>query len=192
MKKFFLILSLMASSAVFAATSQTQPSTIDVSKLTPAQIAQLNNQVTEMTKEPVNVSASVRKEAAAWGELGANMGRAMVGAAKEVGVAADEFSQTSLGKIVVFLAAYKIIGKDVLSVVFGSFVLIFGYSLAIWAFYTRRWSEVTYERVPVLFGLMHRNRVVECETSSDALLAKCVVGGGALILSSLVGLNIIF
>ena len=182
------MLALVAATGAFAA----QPQSIDVSKLTPEQVAALNKQVAEMGSQPTNVSASVRKEAEAWGELGANMGKAMVGAAKEVGVAANEFSQTSLGKIVVFLAAYKIVGQDVLGVIFGTLILIFGYSLAVWLLTTKRWSKVEYEYEPVLWGMFKKSRIVKIDTDSDTVTGKLIVGAGLLVLTTVVGLNTIF
>ena len=186
MKKFIAVISLLASFSVAAAQ------TVDLSKLTPEQQAQITKQVAELAKEPTNVSATVRKEAEAWGELGSNMGKAMVGAAKEIGVAANEFSQTSLGRIVVFLAAYKIIGHDALGIIFGTLILVFGYGFALWVFTTRRWSNVKYEYEPVLWGMYKRQRIVSTSTESDVVTTKVIVGCGLLVLSTLVGLNTIF
>jgi hypothetical protein len=188
MKKLVALMVLCASSTVFAA----KQASVDVSKLTPEQIAQINNQVSEMTKDPVNVSATVRKEAEAWGELGANMGKAMVGAAREVGVASNEFANTSLGKVVVGIVAYKVVGKDILGVIFGSLILLGGYSLAVWVFTTRRWSDVTYEYVPVLWGMYTKQRVVKSHTDSDVSVTKVLAGGAILALTTLIGLRTIF
>jgi hypothetical protein len=181
--------------AVSLSAIAASPPSIDTSKLTAEQVEQLKKQADNMVKEannPANISASVRKEAEAWGDLGANMGKAMVGAAKEVGVAANEFSQTNLGKIVVFLAAYKIIGQDVLGVVFGSLILVFGYSLAVWVLTTRRWSKVKYDYEPIMWGMVKKARIISCETDDDTVTAKVLMGGILLIITTLIGLNTIF
>ena len=188
MKKIIAMLALVASFNAVAANS----TSVDLSKLSPEQQAQITKQVEEMTKDPANISASVRKEAEAWGELGANMGKAMVGAAREVGVAANEFGQTSLGKIVVAIVTYKVVGQEILGVIFGSLILVFGYSLAIWVFTTRRWSKVKYEYEPVMWGMFKRARLVSCETDDGTVTGKFLVGSGLLILTSVVGLNTIF
>ena len=91
MKKYFAMILMFVSISAYAA----QSASVDVSKLSAEQQAQIAKQVTELSTAPTNISATVRKEAEAWGDLGSNMGRAMVGAAKEVGVAANEFRQTS-------------------------------------------------------------------------------------------------
>ena len=188
MKKVIAILALCFATGAFAA----KQTSVDVSKLTPEQVAHINSQVSEMTKDPVNVSATVRKEAEAWGELGANMGKAMVGAAREVGVASNEFANTSLGKVVVGIVAYKVVGKDILGVIFGSLILVIGYSLAIWLFTTHRWSDVQYEYEPVMWGMYKRQRVVKSHTDSDVVTGKVISGLILLAMTTLIGLKTIF
>ena len=188
MKKFLTLLLMSLSMSAFAA----QSTVVDISKLSPEARQAVMQQVNDLEKSPSNISAAVRKEAEAWGDLGANMGKAMVGAAKEVGVAANEFSQTSLGKVVVFLAAYKIVGQDVLGVVFGGLILILGYSLALWIFTTKRWSTVKYEYEPVLWGMYKKARIVEIKTDSDTVTGKLIAGCMILALSTVVGLATIF
>lgn len=188
MKHILAVLALMISTSVFAATQ----TSVDVSKLTAEQKAQINKQVAELSAEPTNVSANVRKEAEAWGELGTNMGKAMVGAAREVGVAANEFSQTSLGKVVVAMVAYKIAGRDILGVIFGALILVFGYGLALWVALTRRWSTVKYEYEPVLWGMFKKQRIVSTSTEEDVVTTKVIGAFVLLVLTTIVGLNVIF
>lgn len=188
MKKLLAVLALMVSTTVFAATQ----TSVDVSKLTAEQKAQINKQIAELAAEPTNVSATVRKEAEAWSELGANMGKAMVGAAREVGVAANEFSQTSLGKIVVTMVAYKIAGRDILGVVFGALILVFGYGLALWVVMTDRWSTVKYEYEPVFWGMFKKQRIVSISTADDVVIGKYISAGLLLLFTTIVGLSVIF
>lgn len=190
MKKVIAILALCFATSAFAGTAS---GVIDTSKLSKAQIAELAAKAEEMgATTPVNVSATVRQEAEAWGTLGANMGKAMVGAAREVGVASNEFASTSLGKVVVGIVAYKVVGKDILGVIFGSMILVIGYSLAIWLFTTRRWSDVSYEYEPVLWGMYKRQRVVKSHTDSDVVTGKIISGLVLLAVTTVVGLNTIF
>ena len=193
MKKVIAILALWVATSAFAGVASQNGAYIDTSKLSKAQIAELAAKAEEMgATTPVNVSATVRQEAEAWGTLGANMGKAMVGAAREVGVASNEFANTSLGKVVVGIVAYKVVGKDILGVIFGSMILVIGYSLAIWMMTTRRWSDVTYEYEPVLWGMYKRQRVVKSHTDSDVVTSKVLGGGVLILLTTLVGLKTIF
>lgn len=165
---------------------------VDTSGLSTEQVNQLKQQAQSMKSDPANVSAKVRQEAEAWSELGANMGKAMVGAAREIGVAANEFATTPLGKVVVVMTAYKIAGKDLLGVVFGSIIMVFGYSLALWIFFTRRWSKVKYEYEPMFWGAFKRARIISTETDEDVATTKVVTGGIILALTTFISLIIIF
>lgn len=196
MKKFIAVLAIFIATGSFAfvnpASAATKQSSVDVSNLTAEQVAQINQKVSEMKQDPKNISASVRQEAEAWGELGANMGKAMVGAAREVGVAANEFSNTSLGQIVVGIVTYKVVGREILGVLFGSLTLLVGWSLAIWFFTTTKFSQVKYEYEPILFGLIKRQRVKEVECNNDTAQMQVLLAGLTLVLSSVVGFNMIF
>jgi hypothetical protein len=190
MKKLLLILALMFSTAVYAGSA----TSVDVSGLSEEQIAELKKTVIDakLHKEsPVNISAAVRQEAGAWGDMGANMGKAMVGAAKEMGVAANDFSQTSLGKVTVAIVVYKIIGRDILKMISGFLVLLGGSVLTTYLLRTKSFGDATYENKPALFGLYNRRYLLTYETNNDQtalkMIALVVVIGGSL----LVGLNCI-
>jgi hypothetical protein len=193
MKKFLLIAALALSSAAMAA-GQSNP--VDMSGLSKDQLLQLAQQAEAMKKEtvkdPVSISANVRNEAEAWGSLGANMGKAMVGAAKEVGIAANDFASTDLGKITVGLVAYKLVGKELISTFVGFFILIFGSVMALWMLLTKRWSDVRYEYVPVLWGAFQKRRVLESKTSGDVLAGKLIGAAVCFFICMLVGLKTMF
>lgn len=190
MKRFLIAISLMLSTAAFAGSASPGSGTfVDVSKITPEQAAQIQKQVEEMQQKPTTVSANVRKETEAWGELGANMGKALIGAAKEVGVAANEFAGTSLGKITVAIVAYKIIGRDILKITSGIATLVVGTWLAVLGHRRYAW-DFKYETKPVLWGAFNRRYVVERKAHDDT--------GGVMIIATLflvvtwiAGLNII-
>lgn len=190
MKKFLMITLLALSTTAFAAEDY-----VKTTGLSAQQQAEIALQVAKMKSdksEPVAISETVRHEAMAWTDLGANMGKAMVGAAKEVGVAANEFSQTDLGKVTVAIVAYKIVGKDVLAAVLGTGILVFGMTMAAWILTTRRWSEVTYERIPVMWGAFTVKRVIKSDTSGDVVAGKLIGAGVCFGLTLLVGLKTIF
>lgn len=194
MKK--LIAAVLLATTTLMAASQT----IDTSGLTEQQIQEIAAKAAELkAKNPEgavaaaqDVSKAIRTEAGAWGELGVNMGKAMVGAAKEVGVAANEFAATDFGKIVTFMVVYKYIGEEVLSIIFGSGVMIIGTILSIWLARSLVWYSVKYEYRPVLWGLYNKKVPIEIETSEDATIAKVAGSAFLLIMAFVVGLNIIF
>lgn len=187
--KNFLIAVMLMLTATYGYAQQTS---VDVSGLSSEQIRQLAAKADEMKKDPVNVSTVVRQEAEAWGQMGANMGKAVVSAAKEVGVAANEFSQTSLGKIVVVLVAYKLVGHDALGILFGTFTLIIGNVLAVWVFVSNRGYTITYDYKPVLWGAFNRKVITEIARNDEATYLKYFASGCLLFFGWLVGLNCIF
>lgn len=187
MKKIFafVVAAIMATSAMAVE--------VDTRDLTDAQKAALQAQIEQLKTEksdPQNISKTVRHEAEAWGELGGNMGKALVGAAKEIGVAANDFAGTSLGKVTVGVVIYKLMGKDIVSMITGGFILIFGFAMSTWIITTRRWSKVQYEYIPVLWGAFQRRRVVSSDTDGDVVVGKLI--GICFAITLLVGLKTMF
>jgi len=89
--------------------------------------------------------------------LGAGAGKAIVSAAKELGMAADEFAGTGLGKLVILLVIVKFVGKAALGIAFGSTVMAVGYT---WAYrFMKPVADIQYAVVPVFWGLFTIKRV---------------------------------
>lgn len=171
---------------------------VDTSGLTKEQNAELTLQVEKLkagTATPVaqvtNVSETMRKEASMWGELGGNVGKALVGAAKEVGVAANDFASTPLGKVVTAIVVYKLIGMAMVKLIVGSGILLFGGSIVTYLMFTR-FGEVKYEVKPYLFGLWNRKVVVERNEDDDALVGRMVSMAVMIFVTLLVGLKVMF
>lgn len=168
---------------------------IDTRGLSKEQTAEIAAQVAKM-KSPEGqvegVSAAVRKETAAWASLGSNIGTAMVSAAKELGLAANEFAQTNLGRVVTAIVVYKVVGRDFLGVIVGAGIMLFGYGLIIWVFMTRRFGDCKYEYHPVLWGMFQRQKLVEYKVSDDAVLYRFWFAVALAIATTAVGLNTIF
>ena len=186
------IVTLFAAIALGVSAAHAGVQGVNTDGLTADQITQLNQQARSMKSDPAAVSSKVRQEAEAWGELGTNMGRAMVGAAKELGVAANEFAVTPLGTVVVGITAYKIVGRDLLGVAVGSLILVLGYSIAFWMFLTRRWSNIQYEYKPILWGAFERRKIVKISSDEDTTQVRVVTGGLILLISTFIGLVVIF
>ena len=89
------------------------------------------------------------------------------------------------------MVVYKIIGKSVLGVFFGTLILIFGYSFGIWMVSTRRWSVLKYEYVPVLYGLYTKKKAVLYREDYDGS-SQLFIGIVSIALSTVVGIALIF
>ena len=176
----------------FPQTSAHDIRSLDVSRLTPEQKAQLLAHVSKLQEsKSANMSETVRTEAEKWGELGANTGKAMVAAAKEVGVAANDFAQTPLGKVVTVIVVYKMIGQDAIGIATGLLTLFIGTLVALFVFRSNRFGDHDYELRPVLGGLFTRQRLVKWRESEEGRAFRVAISVGILVLTWVVGLNII-
>lgn len=140
-----------------------------------------------------NTSAVVREEAAKWGELGANMGRAAVGAAKEVGMAANEFVSTPLGKVTMGIVIYKVIGKDIIKFIMGFSILVFFLTTGHNFLRMKRYSgTVEYATVPTFFKLRTKQVVVKGQTDEQWAAAYTAMGIISILLGCAIGFGVMF
>lgn len=78
-------------------------------------------------KQQLQDPADLKSTASAvgeWAELGARVGVGIAAAAKELGIAAAEFSQTPIGKVIVAVLVFKMVGKTVILSIVGLSLLI--------------------------------------------------------------------
>jgi hypothetical protein len=136
---------------------------IDVSNLSPEQIQQVKSLRDTFQNKPTAVQ--VREEAAEWAKIGANLGNAMVGAAKELGVAAADFARTPLGMIVIFILVLKLIGGPIIGIVLGLLLIYLGHRYNRYVQNHVLRSPV-YEIRPILWGLCNRQYIVKFNESS--------------------------
>ncbi len=190
MNKIIAFCLVVFSSAVIAAPNNY----LDASKLTPQQRAEIQlkiEQTAATSANPSNLAVTVREEASAWADLGKNVGTALVASAKEVGQGVNEFSQTPVGQITTAIIVYKVIGQEVLGLVFGFLTLVVGTTIAAWAFSSIGVTK-TYENIPRLGGLWISKKVTKSVRGDDHAFAATIVGGVVLVLTWVTGLNIIF
>lgn len=95
--------------------------TDDLSKfnqLTDSQKAEIIKQVENLSSQGSSgVTAEVVQEKMkAWGEIGAGIGVMLVNTARELGIAANEFSQTPLGKLAVTVGLLYMFGGKLLGI----------------------------------------------------------------------------
>ena len=130
---------------------------IDLGGLTQEQRAQLLIGI-ERTKEqndaPSGSAASsekLRTEVQAWADMGKGVGTMMVSAAKEVGMAAEEFSHTDIGKLTIAIGVIKLM-KDEIALLWSSgigFVFLIISLITWWYAYKRIIIKGKIERVTV-------------------------------------------
>lgn len=120
-----------------------QVNNIDLTDLTQEQKALL---VIEAEKMRSKSSEDIAANLSEYAEIGQKYGIALVATAKELGVAADELLDTTVGKVGLILIIWKVAGESLLGLVFGLSWLIT--MLPLWIFYFKRqvpkFREITY------------------------------------------------
>ena len=138
-----------------------------------------------------DVSAGTREELGKWSEMGAGVGKAMIATAKELGMAANEFSGTMLGKFVLFLILFKMIGKSIIGILFGVTVMAVGYRMA-YRMVRPPMQVLKYEVVPVLWGAFSRRRATEMSPTTMTVNEKetrmavaCLLAAATTVISAI-------
>lgn len=135
-------------------------------QITELKIQALKAQQTKTSAPIVDTAAKVssvtRGEAEKWADFGKNIGAALVSTAKELGVAAVEFSKTDLGKIATFIIVYKLIGNAIVHFIAGLILMFLLPTLIIAARRYIMLQEAKYEYQDwKLFGLIpYKKRVM--------------------------------
>lgn len=177
MKKFLIAAAMMLSLSVANAAVD-----IDTSGLTESQKAQLVQQAEQMKKAtPLETVEKVDK----WVDVGERLGKMMGGAAREVGIAVNDFVKTPVGMMTAGLIVWNYMGGMLVHVVGGFMILFITFGLLTWHSRRLRTVEVTYDkeagrnwfgRYPVL------NRRVR-PMESDAFFFLVLAYGVSLVIS---------
>lgn len=173
----FAALALLCASTAFAAST-----TIDVSGLSDAQVAELKAQaakvVADQAKGVVNQSDAkvVMANAATWGQQAATaaegFAKALGIAARELNVTINDFLKSDAGKLTAILIIWKVAGAAIMHALYGVVFLAVGLTM-IRVIYTRlftdRFETVQYKyfwgmfegtksvRVPKSFGQLNKD-----------------------------------
>ena len=178
MKKWFLMLMMMVSIPAFAVVN------VDTNGLTDSQKAALVQQVEEMkakAESPETMVAAVDK----WVNVGERFGKMMGGAAKEVGMAANEFLLTPVGMLTAGIIAFNYIGGPIIHVGVGLMILFLGLSVMFWLQTKATQFHVEYDlSKPKFFGGFHVKSKKRAEIDGDTL-AGILIGYGVVFALSL-------
>lgn len=111
--KYLLAIALLLTLQIptFAATAQ-------VSNLTDEQAAELELMGERMKSQNTNEIPTAEK-LTEYAQVGEQIAKAIGAAAKECGVAVNDFVQTPVGKLTTFIIVYKLIGRDLIHYICG-------------------------------------------------------------------------
>lgn len=134
----FVFLTMVFVNSAHAGISSTTVANAGFDKLTTAQQAEIVKNVTDKVSENTKsdvvsaVTSSVTPENVdKWVTVGQNIGKMFGGAAKEVGVAVNEFVKTPVGQLTMALIIWNYMGNVLVHIIGAVIILIFG-SSAIW------------------------------------------------------------
>ena len=144
------------------------------------------------------LNASVSPEAlSGYGKVAKEFAEAIGIAAKELGVAANDFLNTPAGKLTAVIIVWRVMGDDVYAIAAYPFRLLIGTALLIliWTYVRRIHRSVfalniTYESVPVFYGLFSYRRAVTVAAPNaemnDSELTTMVVSYAVAIVSTFI------
>jgi hypothetical protein len=144
MRKWFVAALLVLSLVGASATISYPAYALDTSGLTQEQINKLQAEALELKaatlkQNPASSTASVLpsvEEINKYADLGTNIGVGLANAAKQMGVAANDFAGTTIGKIAFFIIGYKLIGSSLVHLSFGLIWFIVG--IPLWMHYFKK------------------------------------------------------
>lgn len=173
---------------------------VDTRGLTKEQAAEVERQVQEYknANKPSVVDQVKEANAAAvdmtgkWADVSLAISNGIVDTAAKLGVEANKFASTSLGKLTVVLIVWKVMGKSIIFILLG-FVFIASAPFVV----PRVWfwvstADVTYTDKKTWYGREYR--VVASRTSRDgefSLIIPVACAGATLGFLMIAGLNLI-
>lgn len=130
--KFILAMVFMLFTANIAVAGSCDQ--LEVPGMTDSQLIDLKKKCVDMSG--VGAASVTADNMAEYAELGKKYGIALSEVAKSIGTTVNELAQTPVGKFMLILVAYKVMGNDMLGIV-GSF-LWFGIMLPLWVYMFHR------------------------------------------------------
>ena len=160
MKKFFVAILMMVSISAWAGNTSDAVNSAGFSKLTEAEKAEVIKIVADKasSKDSSVPVALAEDRVEKWVKIGSNIGQGLAGAAKEVGVAVNDFSQTPVGQLTMLLIVWHMIGAQLIHVFGGIMIWIVGIAIIRHMVARAYPSKITYSKeVKNVFG----NYVIE-------------------------------
>ena len=161
MKKLFAIALMLFSAVSFAGNTADAVNSAGFSKLSEAEKAEVIKMVADKaaTKEAGMIPQLASEDKVEkWVKIGSNIGQGLAGAAKEVGVAVNDFAKTPVGQLTMMLIVWHMIGAQLIHVFGGIMIWIVGIAIIRHMVARAYPSKITYSKeVKNIFG----NYVIE-------------------------------
>ena len=158
MKKFFVAILMMFSISAWAGNTSDAVNSAGFSKLSEAEKAEVIKMVADKASQKDVMPTMTEDKVEKWVKIGSNIGQGLAGAAKEVGVAVNDFATTPVGQLTMMLIVWHMIGAQLIHVFGGIMIWIVGIAIIRHMVARAYPSKITYSKeVKNFFG----NYVVE-------------------------------
>lgn len=158
MKKFFAAILMMVSISAWAGNTSDAVNSAGFSKLSEAEKAEVIKMVADKASQKDVMPTMTEDKVEKWVKIGSNIGQGLAGAAKEVGVAVNDFATTPVGQLTMMLIVWHMIGAQLIHVFGGIMIWIVGIAIIRHMVARAYPSKITYSKeVKNFFG----NYVVE-------------------------------
>lgn len=160
MKKFIAIVALMVSVNAFAALTTDSVSNAGFSRLSETEKAEIIKQIADKATDKASVTAPSEEKVEKWVKIGSQIGQGLSGAAKEVGIAVNDFAKTPVGQLTMMLIVWHMVGGVMVHIFGGILIMVVGLTFIRFMFNRAYPTKVTYSKdTKNIFG----NYVVESE-----------------------------
>ena len=158
MKKFFVAILMMVSISAWAGNDSDTVRAAGFAKLSEAEKAEVIKMVADKASQKDVMPTMTEDKVEKWVKIGSNIGQGLAGAAKEVGVAVNDFATTPVGQLTMMLIVWHMIGAQLIHVFGGIMIWIVGIAIIRHMVPRAYPSKITYSKeVKNFFG----NYVVE-------------------------------
>lgn len=177
MKSQIIALVLLALLVAMSGSAQQANLAVETKGLTPAQVSSLNAVANQLREQPntlanLDLQTATPSRVKEWTEAGEAAGKAVAAFTKEIGIAADQFLKTDVGRTTFYVAIWKFGGNKVVEslIQVALNVLLGAALLVVWWKFTRRFAfcerkvgSVTYNENTLLRWLGFNKRDVKFE-----------------------------
>lgn len=186
MKKFIAIVALLFSFNAFAALTTDSVANAGFSKLTEAQKAEVIKQIADASSKNKDVVVPSEEKVEKWVKIGSQVGQGLAGAAKELGVAVNDFAKTPVGQLTMALIVWHMMGGVIVHVVGGVLIMVIGLWFVKFMFNRAYPDKVTYSKEhKTIFGNFAVENVQRTPVQDDNA-AGWLFAAGIVIVAGLI------
>jgi hypothetical protein len=188
MKKIIAIVALMFGVNAFAALTTDSVANAGFSRLDESQKAEIIKQIADASSKNGSATVPSEEKVEKWVKIGSQIGQGLAGAAKELGVAVNDFSKTPVGQLTMVLIVWHMVGGVIVHIVAGTLIMIIGLWFLKFMFNRAYPTKITYSKdTKNIFG----NFVIESEVKTPVqddnaagwlFAAGVIIGFGTIVI----------